>query len=52
MRIAAGIFSGVALILVGVGLWRYMNYGALAPVGFLLWVDLTVWSLKRRSVNP
>lgn len=51
-RIAAIVLPSVALGLVGAGLWRYMNYGALAPVGFLLWIDLTIWSLKTGSVNP
>ena len=51
MRIIAIILPAVALGLVGAGLWRYMNYGALAPVGFLLWIDLTIWSLKTRSVK-
>ncbi len=52
MRIVSIALPAVALGLVGAGLWRYMNYGALAPVGFLLWIDLTIWSLKTRSVKP
>ncbi len=52
MRTAIIILSSCALVLVTVGLWRYMNYGALAPAGFLMWIDLTVWSLKTRSVKP
>lgn len=52
MRKAIIILGSVSLVLIGVGLWKYMNYGALAPVGILLWIDLAIWSLKRRSVNP
>ena len=52
MRTAIIILASVALVLVGVGLWKYMNYGALAPVGILLWIDLAAWSRKTRSVKP
>ena len=46
-KLVAIITAVVSLALITVGCWQTMGRGALAIPGCLLWIDLTIWSIKK-----
>lgn len=46
-KVVAIIIGAAALGLITIGCWEYMGCGALAVPGFLLWADLTIWSIRK-----
>lgn len=46
-KLIAIITAVVSLSLVTLGFWQYMGPGALIIPGGLLWIDLTIWSIKK-----